>query len=312
MTNQNEKIYDVLILGGGPAGLSATIYARRANLTTLIVEKGVYGGLIFNTAEIENYPGGIKGESGAEFSMRLAEQAKSFEPDAVTDEIIEADIDGQVKILTGKNGVYRGRSLVIATGNVPRTLGVPGESDFAGRGVSYCATCDGPFFAGLDIYVSGGGNSAVEEAVHLAKFGRKVTIIHRRDELRADKAIQKKAFKCDTIDFMLDTVVRELKGGDLLDTIVVENVRTGVIREIHADEGGSLGFFVFVGMMPQTALFEGKLEMEGGYIVTDEDMRTNVEGVYAAGDVRKKSLRQIVTSVAEGAIAAVQCEKYLE
>jgi thioredoxin reductase (NADPH) len=195
---------------------------------------------------------------------------------------------------------------------VPKTLDVPGEADFIGRGLSYCATCDGPFFRGLDIYVSGGGNSAVEEALHLAKFGRKVTIIHRRDELRADKFIQKKAFKCENIDFMLDTVVRELKGGDLLNALVVENLRTGVVKEIHADEGSSFGFFVFIGMMPQTAVFEGKVGMENGYIVTDEEMRTNIAGVYAAGDVRKKSLRQITTAAADGAIAAVQCEKYLD
>jgi thioredoxin reductase (NADPH) len=308
----NDKIYDVIILGGGPAGLSAAIYARRANLTTLIIEKGMYGGLIFNTAEIDNYPGGIKGESGAEFSMRLAEQAKSFDPDTATDEITDVDLDGDIKTLTGSAGVYRGRTVIIATGNVPRLLDVPGELDFAGRGVSYCATCDGPFFTDLDIYVSGGGNSAVEEAIHLAKFGRKVTIIHRRDELRADKAIQKKAMSVSNIDFMLDTVVRELKGDDLLTTVVTENVRTGDIKEIRADEGSSLGFFVFVGMLPQTTIFDGKITMENGYIVTDEEMRTNIAGVYAAGDVRKKTLRQLVTSAAEGAVAAVQCEKYLD
>jgi thioredoxin reductase (NADPH) len=308
----NEKIYDVMILGGGPAGLSAAIYARRANLSTLLIEKGIQGGLIFNTAEIDNYPGGIKGESGAEFSMRLAEQAKSFQPDTVTDEITEALLDGEVKTLTGKAGVYRGRTLIIATGNVPRALDVPGEAEFAGRGVSYCATCDGPFFTGLDIYVAGGGNSALEEAIHLAKFGRTVTVIHRRGEFRADKAIQEKVFRCNNVNFMLDTVVRELKGGDLLDAIVVEHVRTGGVREIRAEAGSSFGFFVFVGMLPQTELFEGKLALEQGYIVTDDEMRTNVAGVYAAGDVRKKTLRQIVTATADGAVAAVQCEKLLE
>ncbi|MDR1068480.1 MAG: FAD-dependent oxidoreductase [Clostridiales Family XIII bacterium] len=312
MMDVNEKIYDVLILGGGPAGLSTTIYARRANLQVLLIEKGIHGGLIFNTAEIDNYPGGVKGESGAEFSMRLAEQAKSFGPDTVTDEITGVELDGEVKTLTGKAGVYRGRTLIIATGNVPRTLDVPGESEFTGRGVSYCATCDGPFFTGLDIYVAGGGNSALEEAVHLAKFGRKVTIVHRRDEFRADKAIQEKIFRCNNVEFMLDTVVRELKGGDLLDAVVVENVRTGDVREIHADAGSSFGFFVFVGMLPQTEIFEGKLAMEQGYIVTDEEMRTSIAGVYAVGDVRKKTLRQIVTAAADGAIAAVQCEKLLE
>jgi thioredoxin reductase (NADPH) len=312
MSNTNEKIYDTIILGGGPAGLSAAIYARRANLTTLIIEKGIYGGLIFNTAEIENYPGGIKGESGAEFSMRLAEQAKSFDPDTVTDEITNVELEGEIKTLTGNAGVYRGRTVIIATGNLPRMLDIPGEADYAGRGVSYCATCDGPFFTGLDIFVSGGGNSAVEEAIHLAKFGRKVTIIHRRDELRADKLIQEKAFKTGNIDFMFDTVTRELKGGDLLNTIVVENIRTGDIKEIRAEEGSSFGFFIFVGMLPQTEIFQGKITMENGYIITDEEMRTNITGVYAAGDVRKKTLRQIVTSAAEGAIAAVNCEKYLE
>jgi thioredoxin reductase (NADPH) len=312
MSNTNEKIYDTIILGGGPAGLSAAIYARRANLTTLIIEKGVYGGLIFNTAEIENYPGGVKGESGAEFSMRLSEQAKSFNPDTVADEITDVDFQGEIKTLTGNAGIYRGRTVIIATGNLPQTLGVPGEFDFIGRGVSYCATCDGSFFTDLDIFVAGGGNSAVEEAIHLAKFGRKVTIIHRRDELRADKLIQERAFKIANIDFMFDTVVRELKGGDLLDTIVVENIRAGGVKEIRADNGSSFGFFVFVGMLPQTEIFTDKINMENGYIITDEEMRTNITGVYAAGDVRKKTLRQIVTSASEGAIAAVNCEKYLE
>jgi thioredoxin reductase (NADPH) len=310
--SENEKRYDVVIIGGGPAGLSAAIYARRANLSVLLIEKDVLGGSIFQTAEIENYPGGVKGESGADFSTRMAEQAQSFGIDQVTGAVREVSFSANEKIVVCDSGEYRGASAIIATGSVPMQLGVPGEAEFIGRGVSYCATCDGPFFRGLDVFVVGGGNSAVEEALHLAKFARKATIIHRRDTLRADKAIRDKAFSAKNVDFLLETVVREIRGGDFVERIVAENTRTGDIREIEARKKDEpLGVFIFVGTTPQTTLFEGTLDMENGYIVTDEDMRTNIPGVFAAGDVRKKTLRQVVTAVSDGAVAAVQAERYL-
>jgi thioredoxin reductase (NADPH) len=307
------KLYDVIIIGGGPAGLSAAIYARRANLDTLLVEKASPGGQILVTATIENYPGGIKGESGADFAARLAEQAKSFGYEEAAGEITRVDFSGEEKTVTVADVEYRGRTVIVATGSVPSLLGVPGEMAYAGRGVSYCATCDGPFFRGLDVYVVGGGESAVEEAMHLSKFAREVTIIHRRDELRATQSTQEKVMKCGNVRFLFDTVVKEIKGEALLNTLVVENVKTGETREIKPHEGDStMGVFIFVGNKPQTEIFEGVLDLEGGYIVTDCDMRTGVPRVYAAGDVRQKELRQLVTAAADGAIAAVTAERELE
>jgi thioredoxin reductase (NADPH) len=309
----SEKTYDVIIIGGGPAGLSAAIYARRANLNTLLIEKASAGGQILVTATIENYPGGVKGESGAEFAARLAEQARSFGYEEATGEIAGVDFSGEEKVVRTGDAEYRGRTVIVATGSVPSMLGVPGEMAYAGRGVSYCATCDGPFFRGLDVYVVGGGESAVEEAMHLAKFARKVTIIHRRDELRATRSTQEKVGKCTNVGFLFDTVVKEIKGEALLNALVVENVKTGEVTEIAPHDGDStMGVFVFVGNKPQTGIFEGILDLEGGYIVTDCDMRTNVPGVYAAGDVRQKELRQLVTAAADGATAAVTAERDLQ
>jgi thioredoxin reductase (NADPH) len=308
----SDKIYDVVIIGGGPAGLTAAIYARRAQLDTLLIEKGTPGGTIVVTAEVENYPGGIMGESGADLAARMAAQADSFGVDKGSGEITSVDFSGDIKTIRTASETWQGRSVIIATGSLPQTLGVPGEGEFTGRGVSYCATCDAPFFTNLEVYVVGGGNSAVEEALHLAKFARKVTIVHRRDQLRASAAIQQKAFDTANIEFMYDTIIKEIKGTDVLNSIVVENVKTGIVTEhAAAPEDGFMGVFVFTGMKPQTAAFEGLLDMENGYIITDEGMHTNVSGVYAAGDVRRKELRQVVTAVADGAIAAYYIEKSL-
>ena len=309
----SDKIYDVIIIGGGPAGLSSAIYARRADLSCLLIEKGVMGGQIFQTSEIENYPGGMKGESGAEFSDRLEKQALSFDCEKLIDTVISVDLKSEPKKVTCQNGEYYAKGIIIATGTEHTTLDVPGEFEYAGRGVSYCATCDAPFFNNLEVFVVGGGDSAVEEALHLAKFARKVTIIHRRDKLRAAKHIQQKAFETKNIDFMLESVVREIKGEDLLQSIVVENIRTGDIQEIQAkSDDGTFGVFVFVGLKPISALFEGQIDMEKGYIITDDNMKTNIDKVYAAGDVRKKVLRQVVTAAADGAIAATELEKVLD
>jgi thioredoxin reductase (NADPH) len=307
------KIYDIIIIGGGTAGLSAAIYARRAALETLLIEKQAPGGQILITAEVDNYPGGVKGESGAEYAARLAEQARSFGYEEAAGEITEVDFSGDGKIVRTADAEYRARAVIVATGSVPATLGVPGEREYAGRGVSYCATCDGPFFRGLDTYVVGGGEAAVEEALHLAKMARSVTIIHRRDELRATKRTQDKAKSTENIFFLYDAVVKEIAGDQLLGRIVIENVKSGVTRELTPYEGdATMGVFIFVGNRPQTQLFEGILEMQDGYIVTDSDMRTSVKGVYAAGDVRAKSLRQLVTAAADGAIAAVTAERDME
>jgi thioredoxin reductase (NADPH) len=308
-----DKIYDVIIIGGGPAGLSAAIYARRAMLDTLLIEKSAPGGQILITANIENYPGGIKGESGGDFAARIAEQAKSFGYEEAFGEVTQIDFSGNPKKVRAGDTEYRARAVIIATGSIPATLGIPGEWDFTGRGVSYCATCDGPFFRGLDVYVIGGGESAVEEAMHLSKFARTVTIIHRRNELRASPSAQHTVQKYGNVGFLFDTVVKEIKGESLLNAIVIENVKTGEISEIKPHEGDStMGVFIFVGNRPQTGVFEGVLDLEAGYIVTDGNMRTGIPGVYAAGDVRVKDLRQVVTATADGAIAAVTAEKDLE
>ena len=308
-----DKVYDVIIIGAGPAGLSAGLYAGRGRLDTLIIEKSREGGQIMQTAEIDNYPGSVEQESGPSLINRMVEQVKRFGVKTVYDTIENVDLEGDIKKIKGITGTYIGKTVIISSGVTPTHIGCPGETEFTGRGVSYCATCDGAFFEGLEVFVVGGGDAAVEEAMHLTKYARKVTIIHRRNELRAAKSIQEKAFANPKIEFMWDSVVKELKGEDILSSMVVENVKSGERREIFADpEDGIFGAFVFIGFRPQTEIFGGKVAMEKGYIITDEDMKTNVPGVFAAGDLRVKSLRQVVTAAADGAIAAVQAGKYLE
>jgi thioredoxin reductase (NADPH) len=306
-----ENIYDVAIIGSGPAGLTAGIYAGRARLKTLIIEKQQAGGQIVQTEEVENYPGAVEGDTGPAIVNRMVEQTKKFGVEKVSDEITDVQLLGKTKVLKAKNGEYKAKSVIIATGAEPRFLGCPGEKEFIGKGVSYCATCDGAFFEGLDIFVIGGGDTAVEEAMFLTKFGRKVYVVHRRDELRAAKSIQEKAFKNEKIEFIWDSVVEEIKGDGLVNEIILKNKETGELTSHKADDG-MLGVFIFVGYTPITKLFVDKLELDRGYIVTDENMNTKIPGVFAAGDVRVKDLRQVVTATADGAIAAVQAEKYIE
>lgn len=305
-------IYDVIIIGEGPAGLAAGLYASRARLKTLIIEKEKSGGQIVTTDEVANYPGSIQNASGPSLIARMVEQADEFGAERKLDTIKEVELEGKIKVLKGEKGEYQAKTVIIATGAVPRAIGCPGEKDLVGRGVSYCATCDAAFFEDLEVFVVGGGDTAVEEGMYLAKFARKVTIIHRRDELRAAKSIQEKAFKNEKMHFMWDSVVTELKGDGILESMVVKNVKTGEETEYFADEDdGTFGVFPFIGFLPATGIFEGKVNIEGGYIPTDDDMKTNIPGVFAAGDVRVKSLRQVVTATADGAIAAVQAEKYI-
>lgn len=307
------ELYDVIILGGGPAGLAAGIYAGRSRLKTLLLEKSAPGGQIALSADIANYPGQLpEGETGVTLANRMAGQCEAFGVERKTDTVRAVDLAGEVKRLTGGGGEYRGKTVILATGASPRPIGCENEKEFIGKGVSYCATCDGAFFRGLDVYVAGGGDSAVEEAVFLTRFARKVTIIHRRDALRAAKSIQERAFANPKIDFLWDSVVERVDGSEALDTLVVRNVKTGKRTTIRASAAdGLLGLFGFIGHTPNTELFRGQLELKDGYIPTDEDMRTSIPGVFAAGDVRVKSLRQVVTAAADGAIAAVQAEKYL-
>lgn len=307
------NVYDVVIVGGGPAGLSAGLYAGRARLNALLIEKDKDGGQIVITSEIENYPGCLPEESGSTLVQRMTDQVEKFGIERTADCIQSVDFSGDIKVLKGKRNEYHAKTVIIATGAYPKPIGCPGERELIGKGVSYCATCDGNFFEDFEIFVVGGGDTAVEEALYLTKFGRKVTIIHRRDELRAAKSIQEKAFNNPKVEFMWDSVVKEIKGDGMVQSMSVENVKTGEVREIVADEeDGTFGIFGFIGYLPQSKCFEGKLDMEYGYIRTNENMETNVPGVFAAGDIRIKSLRQVVTACADGAIAAVMAEKYIE
>lgn len=292
-----DKVYDIIVLGAGPAGLAAASYAGRARMDTLLIEGTKDGGQIVITNEIENYPGSLEEESGPSLIARMTKQVEKFGADRVTDTIVDVELEGKVKHLKGNHGDYYAKAVVIATGASPRPIGCPGEKEFTGKGVSYCATCDANFFEDFEVYVVGGGDSAVEEAMYLTKFARKVTLIHRRDELRAAKSIQEKAFANPKMAFMWNTTIEEIKGDGVVTSMIVKDTKTGETREIEADEeDGTFGIFVFVGFDPKSQLFEGKLEMENRYIVTDKYMHTSVPGVFAAGDVIVKHLRQVVTA----------------
>lgn len=308
-----NKIYDCIILGGGPAGLAAGIYAGRARLDTLLIERAQDGGQIAITDEIENYPGQIvEGESGSSLVARMVEQAEKFGCAKVSDVIKSVELTGEIKKIRCNKETYEAKTVIIATGAHPKAIGCENEGKFVGTGISFCATCDAAFFEDFEVYVVGGGDSAVEEAMYLTKFARKVTLIHRRDELRAAKSIQEKAFKNPKLDFMWDSVVTKVDGEDILQEMWVKNVKTGEKTHIEADpDDGLFGLFGFIGYVPNSDIFEGQVELEHGYIPTDPDMHTNIPGVFAAGDIRVKSLRQVVTACADGAISAMQAEKYI-
>ena len=308
-----DKVYDIIVLGAGPAGLTAASYAGRARMDTLLIEGTKDGGQIVITNEIENYPGSLEEESGPSLIARMTKQVEKFGADRVTDTIVDVELEGKVKHLKGNHGDYYAKAVVIATGASPRPIGCPGEKEFTGKGVSYCATCDANFFEDFEVYVVGGGDSAVEEAMYLTKFARKVTLVHRRDELRAAKSIQEKAFANPKMAFMWNTTIEEIKGDGVVTSMIVKDTKTGETREIEADEeDGTVGIFVFVGFDPKSQLFEGKLEMENRYIVTDKYMHTSVPGVFAAGDVIVKHLRQVVTACGDGAVAATEAQHYVE
>jgi len=307
-------LYDVIIIGAGPAGLTAAMYAGRSRLKTLLIEKSADGGQIAVTDEIENYPGAmLEGESGRTLTDRMSEQAERFGAERVYGAVTAVDLAGDVKTVTNASGAeYSAKSIIIATGASPRPIGCENEVEFIGKGISFCATCDANFFEDFEVFVAGGGDSAVEEAIYLTKFARSVTIIHRRDELRAAKSIQEKAFGNEKIKFLWDSVVESVNGDGVLDRMTVRNVKTGQLTEIVADEDdGLFGLFGFLGYIPNSELFDGIIPLESGYIRTDDDMFTGIPGVFAAGDIRVKSLRQVVTAAADGAIAAMQAEKYL-
>ena len=309
MTHQTE----LLIIGGGPAGLSAAIYAGRARLQTVLLERGMTGGQITQTNEIENYPGSPPEESGVSLTSRMAAQAETFGAKLITDPILKVEVEGPVKRAQGQKDVYEAKAVILATGTRARLLGCPGEKEFTGRGVSYCATCDGMFFRGLPIYVVGGGDAAVVEAMFLTRFGRHVTIIHRRDALRAAASIVEKAKNNSKISFIWNSVVEEIGGGEAVNKLVLKHVQTGEKTVITAPEdAGRMGVFVMVGQDPISELFPARVKNERGYILTDENMATALPGVFAAGDVREKRLRQVITAASDGAIAATQAMAYIE
>ena len=310
-------IYDVVILGAGPAGLSAGIYAGRAKLNTLIIEMERDGGQITETSRVENYPGQIPGgETGEELVARMTKQCEDFGCERAQDtvrEVVFAGEDESVHSVIGQNATYEARTVIIATGASPKPTGVKNEDKFRGMGVSYCATCDANFFKDLDIYVVGGDNSAAGGALYLSKFGKHVYMIIRGEELTASETMKDRVAETENISLIKDSVVSELGGAMDLSEITVKDVHTGESTIYKADEAdGMIGVF-FMGTRPNTDLFAGtELTVDDkGYIPTNEEMETNVPGVYAAGDVRVKSLRQVVTAASDGAVAAVNAGKYV-
>ena len=303
-----SQIYDTIIIGGGPAGLSAGLYASRSRMKTLVIERAKYGGQATTTDELENYPGSIEDCTGTALSQRMRQQAEDFGTEFVKDEVVDTVLEGDIKVIKCRKAEYQAKTIIIATGATPRLGGFKNEIELRGRGVSYCATCDADFFTDLDIAVIGGGDSAITEAIYLAKFGETVTVIHRRDSLRAAKSLQEKAFANPKIKFIWDSVVEEANGEEILENLAIKNIKTGEVSTLDVN-----GCFVFVGYLPISELFKGKVNMtERGDIITDEEMRTNIPGVFAAGDVREKSLRQVITAAADGAIAATNAEHYIE
>lgn len=310
-------MYDLVIIGGGPGGLSAGLYAGRARLNTLIIEKASIGGQIAKTDSVENYPGSLvdEHESGRTITDRMKKQAEHFGCEFVYDDVVEVDLKSQPKKITlGKGEVVEAKAVIIATGASPRKLNVPGEEEFSGKGVSYCATCDANFFEDFEVFVVGGGNSAVEEAIYLKKFARKVTVVVRRDVLRCDAVVKEEADNTEGLEFMYNTSIKEIHGDPLVNKLILVDNKTGEESEYLADEDdGLMGVFVFVGTDPQSEIFKGQVEMtDNGNIITDELMRTNIPLVYAVGDVRDTPLRQVVTAASDGSIAAVTIEKEIK
>jgi thioredoxin reductase (NADPH) len=308
MKNGVPNTYEVIIIGGGPAGLTAGLYTARSRFSTLLIESALFGGQMTTTDLIENYPGFPEGITGAELSRLMEEQAKRFEVKMVTQEVAEVGLQGDMKVVKTYESNYICEALIICTGTEYRKLGVPGENEFTGKGVSFCSTCDAAFFKDCQIVVVGGGDSALTEAIYLTKFAKEVTIIHRRDALRATKIYQERACANPKIKFLWNSVIQEIKGDKTVHSVLVKNVKTNEVKELETE-----GVFLFVGLLPRTQFLKGLVKTdEGGYIVTDEKCETSVKGIFAAGDCRKQLLRQIATSVGDGATAAFAVEKYLE
>lgn len=300
------KKYDVIIIGGGPAGLSAAIYTARAGRSTLIIEKAAIGGQVINTSWVENYPG-FESIGGIDLTQTMYKQAKSFGADELYAEVTGIKVEKTQKIVETSQGDLNAEAIIVAGGLERQKLDVPGEAEFIGKGVSYCATCDGAFFKNKAVAVVGGGNAAITEALELTRFVSKVTIIHRRNELRATKAVQEKAFANPKIEFLWDTVIEAITGEAVVTKVKVNNVKTGQKSTLDV-----AGVFMAVGFRPNTGYLQGILKLDdNGSVITDAKMETGVPGILAAGDVRSGSIRQLVAAAGDGAVAAISAEKYL-
>ena len=300
-------MYDTMIIGAGPAGMTAALYAARSNLKVALLERGIYGGQMNNTAEIENYPGYAR-ISGPELAEKMFEPLENLGVEHLFGQVEKIEDHGNYKKIITGDEVFETKTVILASGANHRHLGVPGEEEYNSRGVSYCAVCDGAFFRDEDLLVVGGGDSAVEEAIFLTRFAKSVTIVHRRDQLRAQKLLQERAFANEKISFIWDSVVKEIKGDDRkVTSVVFENVKTGQSSE--SDFGG---VFVYVGLDPVSDFVKDLgICDEAGWIVTDQHMKTAIDGIYAIGDVRQKDLRQITTAVGDGAVAGQEVYKYI-
>lgn len=302
-----EHVYDIVIIGGGPAGYTAALYAARAGFNTVLLERISAGGQMALTGEIDNYPGFEEGIDGFTLSMKMQQGAERFGAKTEYAEVTAVDLSGKIKKVETTGGDFRGKTVIIATGANPRELGLPGEQELIGRGVHYCAHCDGRFYKDKTVVVVGGGNSAASDALYLSRLAKKVYVVHRRDTLRATKVYHDPLLKAENVEFLWNSTVSALIADERLTGVKVKDVQTGASRELTCD-----GVFVSIGRKPATDFLAGAVELDAlGYVVADESTRTNIDGVYAVGDVRTKPLRQIVTAVSDGAVAVHYAEEYL-
>ncbi len=302
----SDQLYDVIIIGAGPAGLTAAIYAGRAELRTLLLERGFPGGQVLNTYEVDNYPG-MPMLSGMELAAKMHEHASAYGIEMLTDEVIDLELGDPIKIVRTMSSEYRAKTVLFTAGAAWRKLGVPGEEELRGRGVSYCATCDGAFFRGKAVIVFGGGDTAVEDAIYLARFCKKVYLAHRRDALRAVKTLQNQAMGKENIEILWNTELREIHGQEQVESVILYDNQKKEERKLSID-----GVFIAVGVDPNAGLLKGKVDTDSaGYIISDEDCQTSIPGVFVAGDVRRKRLRQIITAAADGAVAINGIQAYL-
>ena len=302
-----QHIYDMIVIGGGPGGYTAALYAARAGLSTLVLEKLSAGGQMALTSQVDNYPGFADGVDGFELGMQMQAGAERFGAKTELAEVLSLELDGAVKAVNTTEGTFYGKTVVLSTGANPRLLGIPKEQELTGKGVNYCAHCDGMFYKGKTVVVVGGGNTAAADALHLSRLCKKVYLVHRRDSLRATKIYHKPLMEAENVEFLWNSTVTELHSGEKLTGIRIQNVVTGEETDLECD-----GIFVSIGRSPATGLVKGRLELdEAGYVVADESTRTNLPGVFAVGDIRTKALRQIITAASDGAMAAYYADEYL-